>query len=616
MERQTVLIVDDSELNRMMLMEILGEQYHYIEASDGREAVRLMEKKLTVDLMLLDINMPEMNGFQVLEQMNRFRWIDEIPVIMISTDETNQAIQQAYAMGVTDYIRRPFDTFIVRRRVENTLKLYANQKRLMHLVSDQIREKEENSNLMVGILSHVVEFRNHEGGDHIRNIRGITELLLRQLVKKTEDYHLSEEDIALIKTASALHDIGKITIPEEILNKPGKLTSEEFAVMKTHAAAGAVILEQMTFGQEKPLFRYALEICRWHHERWDGHGYPDGLRGERIPIAAQVVALADVYNALTSERCYKKAFDHDTAIAMILGGECGAFNPLLLECLVDVSPRLRITSHVPMDGDPYRLEVDRLSDELLARTDLPRNDRVQRMLESLQERIDFFASCSGGIQFEFDALSGLADITNWDEPPQHRHTVKNAAHPECFCRLSQKDFHQLQEAMDATTKETPEFSVSLLLPCGTEHHWCDLRVRPAAGALCGRRGSTGGPAALRQKAAAAVGCGREYGGRHAGPRGGDAPSENGIRCCSPRRPHYQFRVGIGRAGRSPSQRQPLRGLLGQRPQLRQLHFLPGTRPENDPEQAGIYQYGYVLRHFQIPVPEWDALCAGNAVQAE
>ena len=174
MERQTVLIVDDSKLNRMMLMEILGEQYRYIEAQNGREAVRLMEKKLTVDLMLLDINMPEMNGFQVLEQMNRFRWIDEIPVIMISTDETNQAIQQAYAMGVTDYIRRPFDTFIVRHRVENTLKLYANQKRLMYLVSDQIREKEENSNLMVGILSHVVEFRNHEGGDHIRNIRSIT----------------------------------------------------------------------------------------------------------------------------------------------------------------------------------------------------------------------------------------------------------------------------------------------------------------------------------------------------------------------------------------------------------------------------------------------------------
>ena len=477
MERQTVLIVDDSELNRMMLMEILGEQYHYIEAQNGREAVRLMEKKLTVDLMLLDINMLEMNGFQVLEQMNRFRWIDEIPVIMISADETSQAIQQAYAMGVTDYIRRPFDTFIVRRRVENTLKLYANQKRLMHLVSDQIRGKEENSNLMVGILSHVVEFRNHEGGDHIRSIRGITELLLRRLVEKTKAYHLSEEDIALIKTASALHDIGKITIPEEILNKPGKLTPEEFAVMKTHAAAGAVILEQMTFGQEKPLFRYALEICRWHHERWDGHGYPDGLRGERIPIAAQVVALADVYNALTSERCYKKAFDHDTAIAMILGGECGAFNPLLMECLADVSPRLRITSHVPLDGDPYRLEVNRLSDELLARADLPRNDRVQRILESLQERIDFFASCSGGIQFEFDALSGLADITNWDEPPQYRHTVKNAAHPECFHRLSQKDFRRLQEAMDATTKETPEFSVSLLLPCGTEHHWCDLRVR-------------------------------------------------------------------------------------------------------------------------------------------
>lgn len=440
----------------------------------------------------------------------------------------------------------------------------------------------------------------------------ITELLLRQLVKKTKDYHLSEEDIALIKTASALHDIGKITIPEEILNKPGKLTSEEFAVMKTHAAAGAVILEQMTFGQEKPLFRYALEICRWHHERWDGHGYPDGLRGERIPIAAQVVALADVYNALTSERCYKKAFDHDTAIAMILGGECGAFNPLLLECLADVSPRLRITSHVPLDGDPYRLEVNRLSDELLARADLPRNDRVQRILESLQERIDFFASCSGGIQFEFDALSGLADITNWDEPPQYRPYSEERCSPECF-HAESEGFPPAAEAMDATTKETPEFSVSLLLPCGTEHHWCDLQVRTLwsdrqPGALCGCRGSTGGPAALRQKAAAAVGADVNTEDGTQALAAEMRPSENGIRCCPPCRPHYQFRVGIGRAGRSPSQRQPLCGLLGQRPQLRQLHFLPGICPENDPEQAGIYQYGYVLRHFQIPVLNGCPVC--------
>ncbi len=477
MEQQTIMLVDDAEMNRMMLREILGEDYHYVEASNGREAIRLLEKNLMVDLVLLDINMPEMDGFQVLEQMNRFHWIDEIPVIMISSEDSNSFVQQAYTLGVTDYIRRPFDAFIVRRRVENTLNLYANQKRLMKLVSDQIYEKEENNNLMVEILGNVVEFRNHESGAHIRNIRAVTELLLRQLVMKSNVYRLSETDIALIKTASALHDIGKISIPEEILNKPGKLTKEEFAVIKTHTTVGAEILEQMTFGQDKPLFCYAMEICRWHHERWDGHGYPDGLRGEQIPIAAQVVALADVYDALTSERCYKKAFDHNTAISMILGGECGAFNPLLLECLVETAPRLRVFSETQTDEQLHQFEINRLSEEILSHADVPRNDRVQRLLESMQERIDFFASCSGGIQFEYDALSKLADVTDWDEPPQYRHTVMNIAQPDCFTRLSQKDFHRLQAALDATTKEIPEFSMSILMPAGKEHHWCDLRVR-------------------------------------------------------------------------------------------------------------------------------------------
>ena len=300
MEQQTLMIVDDSGLNRMMLMDILGDQYHYIEAADGRQAIRLLEKDLTVDLMLLDIHMPEMDGFQVLEQMDRFRWIKEVPVIMISAEERKEATERAYMLGVTDFIRRPFDAFIVRHRVENTLRLYANQKRLMNLVSAQIYEKEESNDLMIEILSRVVEFRNHESGEHVRNVRTITELLLHKLVQKTDIYHLSEENITMIKTAAALHDIGKITTPEEILNKPGKLTAEEFEIMKDHAAAGARILEDMPYGQDKPLFRYALEICHWHHERWDGHGYPDGLWGEQIPIAAQVVSLADVYDALTN----------------------------------------------------------------------------------------------------------------------------------------------------------------------------------------------------------------------------------------------------------------------------------------------------------------------------
>ena len=477
MERQTILIVDDAEMNRMMLSDMLGDQYDYVEAADGREALRILEKNVSIDLMLLDINMPEMNGFEVLEEMNRYHWIQEVPVIMITAEESVESMEHAYSLGVTDYIPRPFNVYIVRRRVENTLNLYVNQKRLMRLVSDQIAEKEENNTLMVSILSNVVEIRNHESGDHIRNIRRITELLLHQLVQKTKAYHLSEEDIALIKTASSLHDIGKITIPEEILNKPGKLTKEEFEIMKTHSAAGAQILEQMKYGQDKPLYRYALEICRWHHERWDGHGYPDGLMGEEIPISAQIVAIADVYDALTSERCYKKAYDHTTAINMILNGECGAFNPLLLECLTETASQLRIVTGVNGDVMPYRFELNRLSEEILAHADLPKNDRVQNLLDTMQERIDFFASTSGGIQFEYDAVSRLVDVTNWNEPPQYRHSVKNVTRANDFRYLSQKDFKRLWDAMEATTKENPEFALSILFPVGNEYHWCDLRVR-------------------------------------------------------------------------------------------------------------------------------------------
>ena len=477
MERQTILIVDDAEMNRMMLSDMLGDQYDYVEAADGREALRILEKNVSIDLILLDINMPEMNGFEVLEEMNRYHWIQEVPVIMITAEESVESMEHAYSLGVTDYIPRPFNVYIVRRRVENTLNLYVNQKRLMRLVSDQIAEKEENNTLMVSILSNVVEIRNHESGDHIRNIRRITELLLHQLVQKTKAYHLSEEDIALIKTASSLHDIGKITIPEEILNKPGKLTKEEFEIMKTHSTAGAQILEQMKYGQDKPLYRYALEICRWHHERWDGHGYPDGLMGEEIPISAQIVAIADVYDALTSERCYKKAYDHTTAINMILNGECGAFNPLLLECLTETAPQLRIVTGVNGDAMPYRFELNRLSEEILAHADLPKNDRIQNLLDTMQERIDFFASTSGGIQFEYDAVSRLADVTNWNEPPQYRHSVKNVTRVNDFRYLSQHDFKRLRDAMDATTKENPEFALSVLFPVGNEYHWCDLRVR-------------------------------------------------------------------------------------------------------------------------------------------
>ena len=463
MEQQTLMIVDDSELNRMMLMDILGDQYHYIEAADGRQAIRLLEKDLTVDLMLLDIHMPEMDGFQVLEQMDRFRWIKEVPVIMISAEERKEATERAYMLGVTDFIRRPFDAFIVRHRVENTLRLYANQKRLMNLVSAQIYEKEESNDLMIEILSRVVEFRNHESGEHVRNVRTITELLLHKLVQKTDIYPLSEENITMIKTAAALHDIGKITTPEEILNKPGKLTAEEFEIMKDHAAAGARILEDMPYGQDKPLFRYALEICHWHHERWDGHGYPDGLWGEQIPIAAQVVSLADVYDALTNERCYKKAIEQDTAIKMILNGECGAFNPLLLDCLRESSEQLR-TELTRSEWDRgFRQETHRLSEEILHREALPRENRSQLLLEQEKERTDFYAAQCGGIRFDYDLLAGSVTVYDYHAEPLQQKTVTDFAQGKGLGFLNEQDRRKLSKAISRATPEAPDVVLPVMV---------------------------------------------------------------------------------------------------------------------------------------------------------
>ena len=336
-----ILIADDSAMNRAMLVEMLGDGYDILEAENGREAVQILQSGSEIDLLLLDIMMPEMDGFEVLEQMKRYGWIEEVPVIMISAENGSAYVERAYDLGATDFISRPFDMAIVRRRVTNTLMLYTKQKQLVGLVAKQVYENQKSNNLMISILSHIVEFRNGESGLHVLHIHTATELILNHLVKKTDKYKLSAADIAMIGTASSLHDIGKINIPEEILNKPGRLTKEEFDTMKTHTTIGAHILENLPFLQEEPLVKVSYEICRWHHERWDGRGYPDGLKGEEIPIAAQVVALADVYDALTSVRCYKKAYSHETAVKMILHGECGQFNPILLECFIAIEAELK-----------------------------------------------------------------------------------------------------------------------------------------------------------------------------------------------------------------------------------------------------------------------------------
>ncbi len=330
-------------MNRDLLIDILEDQYDIVEAENGAEAVAiLLQQRTDFSLLLLDIMMPQMDGFEVLTCINKNHWNDTFAVIMISADDSPANIKRAYDLGAFDYISRPFDSTIVQRRISNTMFLYARQQRLEEIIAEQFYEQEKNNKLMIAILSHIVEFRNGESGLHILHVNTITKYLLKQLVQRTDKYPLSKSDITLISTASSLHDIGKISISDTILNKPGRLTAEEFEVMKTHSAIGGKILMELPMEQQKaPLVKVAFEICRWHHERYDGNGYPDGLKGEEIPIAAQVVALADVYDALISKRCYKNAYSHDEALKMILDGQCGAFNPVLLLCLQEISDTLK-----------------------------------------------------------------------------------------------------------------------------------------------------------------------------------------------------------------------------------------------------------------------------------
>ena len=467
--KQKILIVDDSEINRAMLKEILGEGYEYLEAENGLRAIEILRRRTDIALVLLDLIMPEMDGFDVLRVMQCYAWQEEIPVIVISAAEDTRSVERAYDMGVADYIRRPFERVMVLRRVKNALMLYAKQKRLTRLVTDQVYEKEHNGVLMISILSHVVEFRNSESGQHVLHIRTLTGLLLHQLVQKTDRYQLDESDISLISTASALHDIGKIMIPEEILNKPGRLTEEEYAAIKTHTTEGARILKGLAIGQDEPLVKVAHAICRWHHERWDGGGYPDRLKGDEIPIAAQVVALADVYDALTSERCYKQSYSHEKAVDMILHGECGSFNPLLMECLKESSELLRTELQRSEYDRGFRHETRRLSEEILHREALPREDRAQRLLDLERERTAFYAEQRGGIQFDYDILSGSVTVVNRYEDPVNRTQKLDFDKGMGLTFLSGKDRRKLLDAIADATPEEPDAAFSVLIAVDQEY---------------------------------------------------------------------------------------------------------------------------------------------------
>ena len=495
--KQKILIADDSEMNRELLAAILEEEYEIIQVNDGVQAVDCLQRHAEeISLLLLDIVMPHMDGFEVLSYMNKEHWIDSIPVVIISSENSPIYIKRGYDLGATDFIEKPFDANMVLRRSANAILLGAKQRRMTSIVSNQIYEREKSSKLMINILSHIVEFRNGESGLHVLHIQTITEMLLRQLVQKENNrYALSKEQIRMITTASALHDIGKISIPDEILNKPGRLTAEEFAVIKGHSMAGANMLSELPLDQkEEPLVKTAYEICRWHHERYDGGGYPDGLKGEEIPVSAQVVALADVYDALTSERCYKDAYSHEKAIEMILAGQCGAFNPLMLECLLDISSSLKKKMGYK---SKERYEQTDLSDIASRFHDfeMDSSEKIVQQLEFERMRYNFLAEGSRNIVFTYTISPPLltfnqagckrSGITEPSFSPLQSGVLKDLVEEQSLKRLIRK--------ITQATRETPDVTSNLLLTDGKNpcHYRCQCRVIWTDGAEKGYTGVVG-----------------------------------------------------------------------------------------------------------------------------
>ena len=495
--KQKILIADDSEMNRELLAAILEEEYDIIQVNDGVQAVDCLQRHAEeISLLLLDIVMPHMDGFEVLSYMNKEHWIDAIPVVIISSENSPIYIKRGYDLGTTDFIGKPFDANMVLRRSANAILLGAKQRRMTSIVSNQIYEREKSSKLMINILSHIVEFRNGESGLHVLHIQTITEMLLRQLVQKENNrYALSKEQIRMITTASALHDIGKISIPDEILNKPGRLTAEEFAVIKGHSMAGANMLSELPLDQkEEPLVKTAYEICRWHHERYDGGGYPDGLKGEEIPVSAQVVALADVYDALTSERCYKDAYSHEKAIEMILAGQCGAFNPLMLECLLDISSSLKKKMGYK---SKERYEQTDLSDIASRFHDfeMDSSEKIVQQLEFERMRYNFLAEGSRNIVFTYTISPPLltfnqagckrSGITEPSFSPLQSGVLKDLVEEQSLKRLIRK--------ITQATRETPDVTSNLFLTDGKNpcHYRCKCRVIWTDGAEKGYTGVVG-----------------------------------------------------------------------------------------------------------------------------
>lgn len=458
---------------------MLEHDFSILEVSNGKETIAALQAHQgEIEVLLLDVVMPEMDGFEVLAAMNENHWIDDIPVIMISAETGSAYIDKAFKLGAVDYVSRPFVPNVIRRRIMNTVLLHTKKQQLMSVLADRFYRQEKNTELMVDILGHAVECRSGEGGTHMTHVILVTGLLLQCPVGKTDRYHLEREDIEAIRVASGLHDIGKLQIPEEILTKPLSLTPEEYEIVKRHTQIGAKLITDLPIYQNERLVKYAIEICRWHHERWNGEGYPDGLKGDAIPIAAQVVSVADVYDALTSERCYKEALSHEKSMRMIHSGECGSFNPLLFECLDEIAVRLQKELSVVLHLDQGHSEARRTVEELYASRSEDSTTRVAIQLEEERGKRQFFSELTDELWFEYttnpDAIALSASASKRTGLPKV--VVDLAGSADFLAVVGIKTLDEIRGWAETATIDETYFETEAEIRLDGAMHWCKLAI--------------------------------------------------------------------------------------------------------------------------------------------
>lgn len=464
------------EINRAILSEMFYKEYDILEAGNGKEALRIIfEKQMQIDIVLLDIVMPELDGFGVLKELHVQGFLEHMPVIMITAENSENVMKKGYALGVTDIINKPFNPDIVRRRVKNILALYSRQERLEELVKQQTEALRKQSRQLVDILSNIIEFKNTESGQHILNIRVITRFLLEKLVARFPEYTLTSNQIEMISEAAAMHDIGKIAIPDVILNKPSKLTKEEFQIMQTHTIKGCEVAEKLRAIRNNEYMEYCLDICRHHHERWDGKGYPDGLKGEEITLWSQAVSLADVYDALTSVRVYKPAFLAEEAIHMIVNGECGTFNPKLITCLLENAEELKEYIKLSTEDDftYYNIEcsVELGRTNNLENEYMNLSERTLHLLEQERENYRILADLSGDIMFDYDVKQ---DVLTFSEKFYDLFGKEVLIEDATFILkktdlIQEEEHHYLQKELSGLSMNSPtcKFDIHMKIKDGT-----------------------------------------------------------------------------------------------------------------------------------------------------